>query len=115
MRMSFQDRLARSRALLETKGIRRGTPLLHRLLWRLGFAMPPPLFAPPLVNSAIMGLFFAVGYGILTWLLDGAPGGSGVPGRIIGSLLAGAAFGAIMAWVLRRTARKHELPSWEDV
>ncbi|WP_051249491.1 DUF6404 family protein [Inquilinus limosus] len=113
--MSFQDRLARARALLETKGIRRGAPLLHRLLWRLGVAVPPPLFAPPLVNAAIMGLSFAVGYGILTWLMDGAPGGSAMPGRIIGSLLAGTAFGVMMAWLLRRTARKHGLPSWEEV
>ncbi|TSD87911.1 hypothetical protein FFK22_014780 [Mycobacterium sp. KBS0706] len=115
MPVSFEDRLARSRALMEAKGIKHGTPPLHRLLWRLGFAVPPPLFLPPWANVAIMGVTFAVGWGILTWLMDGAPSGLAVIGRIVGSLLAGAAFGAIMAWFVRRTAHKHGLPSWEEV
>lgn len=113
--MSFQDKLARSLALLEAKEITRGAPPFHRLLWRLGVAVPPPLFAPAWANAAIMGLFFAIGWGILTWVMDGARGGPALIVRIAVSLVAGAIFGSIMAWFVRRTARKHALPSWDDI
>ncbi len=53
----FGQRLQQALAMLDGKGLPRGTsaPLLYRLLWKLGFRVPPPLMMGFVPNALLMG------------------------------------------------------------
>ncbi len=100
----------------DRRGIGRNTaaPPLYRLLWRLGVEIPPPHFAGfwPLALST--GPFFAVCWGLLMWFLLWRSDDMPVAIAVVTSLLAGLAFGLIMAAYYRWRARKLALPPWKD-
>ncbi|WGV56602.1 DUF6404 family protein [Stenotrophomonas indicatrix] len=56
---------------LDRSGVprREAAPLLHRMLWRLGVALPPPILAGFLTNTLLQGLLFGVFWTVLMWLL----------------------------------------------
>ena len=56
---------------LDGKGLARvqSAPLLHRLLWRLGIALPPPILAGFGTNALVQGLLFGLFWTALMWLM----------------------------------------------
>jgi len=98
------------------RGIGRYTaaPPIYRLLWWLGLEVPPPHFAGFWPLALSMGLFFAVTWGLLMWLLLWRSEDMPIAVGIVTSLLAGLAFGLIMAAYYRWRASKLALPRWDD-
>jgi uncharacterized protein DUF6404 len=98
---------------LRTRRVRKATaaPLLYRLLWRLGVAIPPPLFQSFLGAAVLHGLLIGVPIGafLACWDRRLAPVGATYYGTI-----AGAIYGLLMATYLRWQARRLGLPRWAD-
>ena len=101
---------------LERKGVGRFTtaPPIYRLLWKLGIDVPPPHFVGFWPLAFGMGLFFAIAWGLLMWLLLWRTQNMPPVIGLVASLLAGLAFGIVMAGYYRWRARKLALPRWED-
>ena len=102
---------------LSSLGVRRGAyaPPFYRALWRLGFDLPPPLFSGFLAIALPGGAFFGAAWGLAFGALAriiGLP----VPDPFIGvtALGCGALFGLVMAFLVRREARRLGLPRWSD-
>jgi hypothetical protein len=96
-------------------------PPLFRLLWMLGLDIPPPFFLEFRKLALVMGTFFAVLegplWGILMWLSlwqGEIPALIAVALTVFEAVLAGVAFGLVMARYLRRKSAQSGLPSWED-
>ena len=89
-------------------------PPVFRLLWRLGYELPPPHFLNFGTLIAVMGLPFGVLWSGLMWLLL-FRGKISVMGMLLAAvIMAGVGFGLCMAAYYRTTARKLKLPTWED-
>jgi len=89
-------------------------PLFHRMMWRIGIRVPPPLFAPFHTNV----LVFWLAYGAVATL--GMAFGSAQRLVVKDSvLLSGAAFGfasaLLMAAFLLRTRLVNKLPAWREL
>lgn len=112
----FEVRLRQALALLDTKGLGKGTyaPPLFRLLWKLGIKVPPPHMAGFAFNSLLMGGFFGVFWSLLMWLMLWGRQGMPLAMVAIAALLAGALFGLAIAWYMRYSARKRAIPRWQD-
>jgi hypothetical protein len=97
-------------------------PPLFRLLWALGFKVPPPFFLGFLKLTLLMGSAFGVlwgvmwGIGMWLWLWQGEiPGSVAVSITVLAAVLAGLIFGLVMAWYERWKATQLDLPSsWEE-
>ncbi len=101
---------------LGRKGVSRFTtaPPIYRLLWQLGIEVPPPHFIGFWPLALGMGLFFAVTWGLLMWLLLWRTQNMPLVIGFASSVLAGFGFGVVMAAYYRWRARKLALPRWED-
>jgi hypothetical protein len=88
-------------------------PPLYRLLWRLGFDIPPPPFASFASNALMMGITFAVVWGLLMWFVLWR-GEFSTIAAIVTSVVAGVCFGLAMAAYYRWRVSKLGLPRWED-
>ena len=86
-------------------------PLPYRLLWRIGIAIPPPLFQSFLGLLILHGVLFGGFMGAILACTDRrlAPDGATVLGTI-----SGAVFGLVMAIHFRLEARRRGLPRWGD-
>lgn len=115
--MSFE--LKRSQALdaLCKTGIWRSNyePPIIRLLWRLGFKVPPPHFAPFLAVVLFMGIFFGVCWGGVMWFALWSHSGISVMLAVKSSGFAGLAFGILMALYYAYGRVKYKLPSWSSL
>jgi len=105
------ERVAAMRRQLAELGIADSTaaPPLWKLLWRMGFAVPPPPFMGFGQITLLMGGFFGVFWGLLMWLITWSRQGVPTWIAVTASVLAGALFGVCMAIYFRRLARKHGL------
>ncbi len=114
---AFDSRLQRALALIESKGVRRGTaaPPMYRLFWKMGLKVPPPLMAGFLSVALLMGGFFGLFWGLVMWALMWARTGMPASAAVLTSLLAGVLFGLLMAAVLRAQARHKGIPAWKDI
>jgi hypothetical protein len=93
-------------------------PPMHRLLWRLGLRVPPPLLASFSSNLFVMGGLFGVLWGVLWRLLMGLvlDLGSLTLGITVGSaVMAGLLFGLLMALLMRYQRRRYRLPAWKTL
>ena len=97
---------------LDGKGLARvqSAPLLHRLLWRVGIALPPPILAGFGTNALVQGLLFGLFWTALMWLMLWQ--GSERPLALL--LVAGALFGLVMAALMRSLRRHRKLPDWRQ-
>jgi hypothetical protein len=106
------DKIQLAIAELLDRRVRKATaaPLPYRLLWRLGIAIPPPLFQSFVGLAVFHGLLFGVPLGAILACADRrlAPDGATILGTISGAI-----FGLVMAIHFRLEARRLGLPSWE--
>lgn len=102
---------------LDLAGVHRrhSAPPLHRLLWRMGFNAPPPILASVASNALLMGTWFAVGWGVLMWLLVWRNTHMPAGGAVFSALFAGVLFGLLMAVVMRVMRLRRGLPLWRDL
>ncbi len=102
---------------LDLAGVHRrhSAPPLHRLLWRMGFNVPPPILASVASNALLMGTWFTVGWGVLMWLLVWRNTHMPAGGAVFSALLAGVLFGLLMAVVMRVMRLRRGLPLWRDL
>ena len=112
----FGQRLQRALAMLDGKGLPRGTsaPLLYRLLWKLGFRVPPPLMMGLVPNALLMGGFFGPVWGLMMWLMLWRRSQMPVGMVLLAAVLAGVLFGLSMGLYGRWNARRRGIPLWRD-
>jgi len=101
---------------LSQRGISKYTygPPAHRLAWKLGVNVRPPLFARFLTNASIFGIYFGAAWGCAMWLILWSPRHVPVHVAIWTSVVAGLLFGLAMALWYRYIARRFALPKWEQ-
>ena len=87
-------------------------PPVHRLLWRMGFHVPPPHFAGFTSNLIFSGTWFGIVWGTIMWFATWSDRGMSPAGAIVAAIVAGILFGLCMAIYYRHGARKHNLPAW---
>lgn len=114
--MMKNSRHERAIELLEAAGFpsRDLLPLLHRMMWRIGIRVPPPLFAPFHINL----LMFWLAYGAVATLgMAFGPAQRLVVKNSV--LLSGALFGLALALLMAafflRTRRVNKLPTWREL
>jgi Family of unknown function (DUF6404) len=111
---SHRQKVAQFSKFLRDRKDFSGAPILLRILWRMGFKIPPPYFLPPLVgwilsclsNGLSVGFALALAFlffGSFSWQLI-----------ILISCFSGLVNGSIRAFSWRRTAKKIHLPKWEN-
>lgn len=92
-------------------------PPLYRFLWRCGVEIPPPHFTAFVPLALTQGIFFGVFFAIALWatkmffqdffnLAQFSYWEAGLWG--------GAAFGIVMATIVRFQANRRHLPRWSD-
>lgn len=85
---------------------------LHRMLWSLGVAVPPPPFAGCMTNTFLSGVSFAVGWGGLMAAFNACVSGQ-VPAQLWwGAGVGGALYGGLRAGQAWRCAKRYALPPW---
>lgn len=113
---SFDERLRLALALMDEKGIGKTTsgPPFHRLLWKAGIRLPPPLMTGFVANALLMGAMFGVLWSATMWLLSWARQGVPASDALLMALFSSVLFGLAMAAVNRHLSRKHGIPAWRD-
>jgi membrane associated rhomboid family serine protease len=115
--MTHSEKLQKMYAHLPALGITPYTaaPPLYRLLWSLGIEIPPPIFSPFLMTAALMGVFFAIGWGSIMWFISWSrdPDFS-VTSAAVAAVVAGLLFGLIMASYLKYKSKQLNLPPWSE-
>ena len=101
---------------LDGKGLARvqSAPLLHRLLWRMGIVLPPPILASFGINALVQGLLFGLFWTGLMWLMLWQGSERPLALLLVAGLLAGALFGIVMAALMRSLRRHRKLPDWQQ-
>jgi uncharacterized membrane protein (UPF0136 family) len=87
-------------------------PPAWRLLWRLGFEVPPPMFASFSSIALVSGLFFGTFWGLLMWLMEWSDHGFSLRAAVIAASFTGTLFGLAMATYFHHVRRKHGLSPW---
>ncbi|MFN8389912.1 MAG: DUF6404 family protein [Bdellovibrionota bacterium] len=103
--------------LLVEKGVWRSNyaPPALKALWKAGYDVPPPHFAPFWAVALVAGTGFALLWGAFMWLLIWSPQGLPEAIALVASCAAGALFGITMGGYFAYTRRKHNLPRWRDI
>ena len=117
MSPGYSEKLQRAHSHLAALGLPRSTiaPPIYRAAWNLGVEIPPPLLASFALTFVAQAALFALLWGpgmVLLVRLAGLP----IPPLFVGvgAIVAGLAFGLVMALFLRRKARQLSLPPWES-
>jgi Family of unknown function (DUF6404) len=103
--------------ILQGTGIRRSNycPPLLRLLWRLGFKVPPPHFSSFVPTAFVSGTLFTFAWGLTMWLLLWRSTGTSPALAVGSSVAAGALFGVAMSAYYAHGRKKHGLPDWNSL
>ena len=108
MNAERREAVIRARAILAARGI--PEPGLFRLCWNLGLNIRPPFFQSFITLSLVSGLCFALVIG-LCWILLRRDLGH----VWFDAAAAGVFFGLWSAGWIRWSARRHRLPSWDQI
>lgn len=102
---------------LDAAGAKRAmsAPPLYRLFWRLGWGVAPPILTGFAANVLTMGAWFGIGWGVAMWLLVWRSSGLTGIGMATMAVIAGLAFGVLMALMLRYQRQRLGLPLWKDI
>lgn len=103
--------------LLAANGVWRSNsaPPVARLMWRLGFNVPPPHFARFASVALFYGGFFALAWGFFMWLFFWSHQGYALLIAVSTACLAGAFFGLGMAGYYKYCRNKFNLPNWHSL
>ncbi|HET6633096.1 MAG TPA: DUF6404 family protein [Rhodanobacteraceae bacterium] len=97
---------------METLGVGRSTaaPPAWRLMWRLGWDVPPPMFLPFWRLAFAVGLAFGLPWGVALMVV------TSLPLLVIAAvaILGGACFGLVFAGIMYGMGRRHGLPPWSE-
>lgn len=115
--MTHKEKINKMLEELPKKGIKKSylNPPLYKLCWKLGFELPPPLFASFFNSFLLAGIYFGIFWGLSMWLFfklehENQP----IIPHIIISILSGILFGLSMAIIYKIKKKKYNLPSWEN-
>jgi hypothetical protein len=113
--MTQNNKLEAYKQHMAAKGVGEATafPPAWHMLWSMGLRVPPPPFLGFLTLTALAGGLFGPLFALGAFFL----GNRGSREMAVGeafwlALIAGAAFGLIMAAYYRHLGRKHRLGSW---
>lgn len=98
---------------LHAQGMGRYTaaPPAYRLAWRLGIRVPPPIYQSSFSFALQAGARFAVGFGLLMWVLFWRSEQHSLMRVLLTSTVAGAVFGLRMAAVHRSQRKRFRRPA----
>ena len=98
---------------LHAQGMGRYTaaPPAYRLAWRLGIRVPPPIYQSFFSFAFRAGAGFAVGFGLLMWILFWRSEQHSLMRVLLTSIIAGVVFGLSMAAVYRSQRKRFRLPA----
>ena len=115
--MNATTRRTRALQILAATGMWQSSyePPLLRLLWRLGFDIPPPHFSGFVSTAAFTGTLFGVFWGLLMWLLVWSANGMPLILVALLSAITGLLFGLAMASYYAYGRHKHKLPTWQEL
>ncbi len=115
--MSYPTKINAALAKLAETGLKPGqyAPPLHRLLWRGGIQVPPPLFAGFWTIFSFMAVWFGSVWGFCMWLTLWSRNGTPLIHAIGTSVVVGVLYGIFMARHSRRSAQKYKLPKWSEI
>jgi len=102
---------------MKSKGVRTwdSAPPISRLLWKLGFEVPPLMFIDSKVSGIISGILFGISFELLSLVpLFGTPRQFSIYTFIIEGLIVGSLFGYVMATWYKHQYKKYNLPDWKD-
>lgn len=115
--MTHAEKIEAMYSHVKNLGISRSiaAPPLWRMLWWIGIEVPPPLFMGFTANALLTGTHFGVCWGGLMMLVNLFRHDFSPSVLFFAAIGAGVLFGSSMAANWRYIARKHHLPSWEQV
>jgi hypothetical protein len=113
----FESNRTEALRLLKATGIRESNyrPPLLRLMWRLGFQVPPPHFVGFARIAWVMGVFMSVSWGSIMWLVQWRSMNLPLSVAFGCSVIVGALFGLCMATYYAHGRKKHNLPAWHSL
>jgi hypothetical protein len=115
--MRFEDKKKRALEELRRTNIMKSNyaPPLLKLLWKIGIKAKPPHYNSFVINALPLGLYFAVGFGVLMWFIQWKAMPLGEVIAIALSIVAGIIFGVGIAIYYRISTKKNNLTSWESL
>ncbi|MGJ0630282.1 DUF6404 family protein [Xenorhabdus bovienii] len=115
--MTFEQKKERAIAIMESKKMWSSNyaPSLLRMLWKMGFKIPPPPFASFWQIAIPMGIWFAPVWGLFMWFFVWQRQGASPTSAIISSIFAGIFFGVSMAAYHRWRKKVNNLPDWDSL
>ncbi|HSG31875.1 MAG TPA: DUF6404 family protein [Thermodesulfobacteriota bacterium] len=110
--MTHQEKVDHFVEKMKSNGVEKSetAPLLFRLIWKLGFQIPPPQF----INIQIIGLVWGLISGICLVLLSLVPAFGFAKLSLFKGILFGAFIGYFMALRHKDRYKKYGLPGWDD-
>jgi hypothetical protein len=114
--MTHQQKVERLIADLGKQGVSPYTvaPPLFRLLWSLGFEVPPPLFLGFFTVALLTGTAFGCFWGAFLWFANGHLWNLTLDKEITTSLGEGIFFGITIGLYHRWKAARLRLPRWRE-
>ncbi|WP_426577686.1 DUF6404 family protein [Xenorhabdus stockiae] len=115
--MTFEQRKARAIAIMESKKMWRSNyaPPLLRILWKMGFKIPPFPFASFWQIAIPSGIWFGPAWGLLMWFIVWRHEDMPPVLAIISGISAGILFGVLMAACHRWIKKRNNLPDWDSL
>lgn len=115
--MSFEAKKKRAIAIMESKNMWRSNyaPPLLRLAWKAGLKIPPLPFAPFWQITLLMGVAFALIWGVMMWFFSWKDTGVQPVDALVSGAVSGVFFGVSIAachWWIKRV---HDLPDWDSL
>jgi Family of unknown function (DUF6404) len=111
---SHRHKVAQFSKLLRDRKDYSGAPILLRLLWRMGFKIPPPYFLSFPVAWILSCLSNGLSVGFALALAGVFFGSFPLDMITLVACFSGLVNGSIRAILWRKTAKKMYLPKWKD-
>ena len=109
--MTFNNKLCKAHETLETLGIERYNPILHRLLRKMGVRIPPPHYCGGWLNFLLNAMAFTAIFGLINWF---NPRSTSTSLSIV-ILLTGIMFGLFTAAYIQKDKNDLGLNQWKDL